>query len=127
MKFEHVGINVPDAKAMAEWYVEYCGMSVVKSSGPPVHCHFLADATGRTVVEIYTNEKAPVPDYASQPPLVYHFAMAVENPGALKTLLLEKGATLVVEETLDDGSYLVTLRDPWGIPLQLCKRATAMP
>ena len=36
-------------------------------------------------------------------------------------------ATPEVEETLDDGSFLVMVRDPWGVPLQLCRRTVALP
>jgi hypothetical protein len=37
---------------------------------------------------------------------------------------LEKaGARLFLEEPLPDGSRLIMMRDPWGVPLQLCQRA----
>jgi len=40
--------------------------------------------------------------------------------------LLAAGATLVKEEDLADGSYLVMMRDPWGLAIQLCRRGTPM-
>jgi hypothetical protein len=31
------------------------------------------------------------------------------------------------EETLPDGSFLIMVRDPWGIPIQLVRRMTPFP
>ena len=73
-------------------------------------------------MEIYSNTAYPVPDYPAQEPARFHFAFAVPDPAALRDRLISEAATLVVEETLDDGSFLVMMRDPWGVPLQLCKR-----
>jgi glyoxylase I family protein len=126
MKFEHFGINVPDAAAMAAWYVKYLNMQIVRSIQEPPHTHFLADATGRVTIEIYTNPIAPVPDYAEQHPLVFHFAFAVENAVIARDALVAAGATVVTDQKLDDGTHLVMLRDPWGMALQLCQRAVPM-
>ncbi|MBN1673542.1 MAG: VOC family protein [Kiritimatiellae bacterium] len=123
MQFEHFALNVPDAKGMADWYIGNCGMRAVRAMDEAPYTHFLADRGGRVVMEIYTNPKAPIPDYAGQPPQCFHFALAVDDPGALQRRLVEAGATLVEELKLDDGSHLVMLRDPWGVPLQLCNRA----
>ncbi|MEJ5309842.1 MAG: VOC family protein [Anaerolineae bacterium] len=126
MKFEHFGINVPDAAAMAAWYVENLHMQVVRAVHGAPHTHFLADATGCVVMEIYSNPAAPILDYANQDPLCFHVAFAVEDAAAARDVLLAKGATLVVNQLLDDGSLLVMLRDPWGVALQLCQRAAPM-
>lgn len=126
MKFEHFGINVPDAAAMAAWYVEHLSMQIVRAIQGAPHTHFLADATGRVVMEIYTNPAAPIPDYAAQDPLCFHVAFAVEDAAAVRDYLLANGAMLVVNQRLDDGSLLVMLRDPWGVALQLCQRAAPM-
>ena len=40
--------------------------------------------------------------------------------------LIAAGATLVDEADMGGGTYLVMLRDPWGVPLQLCRRGKAM-
>ncbi len=126
MIFEHVGLNVPDAKAMADWYIRQCGMRAVRRMDQPPHTAFLADASGRVVLEIYTNPKAVIPDYRQEQPLRYHFAMATDDPGADKDRMIAEGATLESDDRLEDGSRLIMLRDPWGIPLQLCKRAVPM-
>ncbi len=126
MEFEHVGINVPDARAMAAWYVEHCGMRVLRSLDEPPHTHFLADAGGRVVMEIYTNQIDPIPDYAAQHTLRYHLAFAVEDIAAEIDRLQAAGATAAADDKLPDGSRVTTLRDPWGVPLQLAYRATPL-
>lgn len=127
MKFEHFGINVPDARAMAQWYVEHLGFNVVRRMDTAPHTHFLADETGRVAVEIYSNPSAPIPDYAAQNPLVYHLAVWSSQAQADRARLEKAGATLVSDDTLPDGSNLVMLRDPWGMALQLCQRAKPFP
>ncbi len=127
MRFEHAALNVPDARAMAAWYVEHCGLEVIRSVDQAPHMHFLADATGRTILELYTNDAAPVPDYPSQHPLSLHVAFAVEDAAATRDRLIAAGATLFSDNGLQDGTQLVMLRDPWGVALQLCQRAEPMP
>ena len=126
MIFEHFALNVPDAAAMASWYVQHLHMQIVRAVPSAPHTHFLADATGRVVMEIYSNTAAPIADYTAQDPLCLHIAFAVDDAAATRDDLLAKGATLVVNQILDDGSLLVMLRDPWGVALQLCQRAAPM-
>jgi catechol 2,3-dioxygenase-like lactoylglutathione lyase family enzyme len=127
MRFEHCAINVPDPASMAHWYVEHLRMTIVRAIDGPPHTHFLADATGRTVVEIYNNPKDAVPVYAGQHPLRFHLAFAVDDPELLKSALIAAGASFFEEARPDPGSLLIMLRDPWGIPLQLCRRSDPMP
>ena len=122
LNLEHFACNVSDPAAMAAWYVEHLGMQVVRRVPTPPYMHFLADAAGRAVIEIYSNTADPVPDYASMHPLRFHVAFAAEDPDAARAALVAAGATFVDEQALPDGSRLLMLRDPWGLPLQLCKR-----
>ena len=126
MKFEHFGINVPDSRAMAKWYAENLDMQVVRSGDKPPYVRFIADSTGRVIIEIYTNTDHPIPDYASQHPSWFHIAVAADDPSGIGEKLVSKGAEFQFDETLEDGSYLVMLRDPWSIPLQLAKRSRPM-
>ncbi len=126
MQFEHFAINVPDAAAMAQWYVEHCRMRAVRALTEEPYTHFLADEGGRVVMEIYSNPSAPTMDFGAQDPLVFHFAFAVRDPVPLSQKLIAAGASLADDVTLDDGSHLIMLRDPWGVPLQLCERTTPM-
>jgi len=126
MHFEHVAFNVPDPRAMAQWYVNNCGMRIVRSTDGPPYMRFLADATGRVIFELYANPKAPIPDYTAQDPLVLHAAFAVEDMTATKARLVAAGATPISDELLADGTRLVMLRDPWGCSLQLAQRGTPL-
>ena len=122
MLFEHFALNVSEPTSMALWYKEHLNMQIVSKMERAPYTHFLADETGRVVMEIYSNRTDPVPDYSAQHPFRFHFAFAVTDAAAKKDRLLEAGASFFEELYLDDGSYLVMLRDPWGIPLQLCQR-----
>lgn len=126
MKLEHLALNVIDPIAMAAWYVEHLGLRIVRQETDPPHTHFLADSSGKTLLEIYNNPPNQVPQYATMNPLQLHIAFVSQNPETDKDALIEAGATLVEELRLDDGSHLIMLRDPWGLALQLCKRALSM-
>ncbi len=122
MKIEHLAFNVADPVAVADWYCRHCGLRVVRHLPQPSQTHFLADYSS-TVLEIYCNPPDRVPDYRSMDPLLFHLALASSDPVADSRRLISAGAVLVSENRLDDGSHLVMLRDPWGVALQLCKRA----
>ena len=127
MKFEHFALNVPAPREMAAWYVAHLGLKILRHCTTGSLAHFLADDSDRVFFELYHNPAAPVPDYAAQPPLVFHFAFASADAKAARAALVAAGATLLTEETLADGSVLVMLRDPWGVALQLCQRAVPFP
>ena len=123
MKFEHYAINVEDSIAVADWYVEHCGMKIELALTAVPFTRFLSDSTGRVTIELYTNPSAPIPDYASRNPLEYHLAFAVEDVDAEQTRLMDAGCSFVEEVNPEPGTRLVMLRDPFGMPLQLCQRA----
>jgi glyoxylase I family protein len=126
LNIEHVACNVSDPVAMAAWYVTNLGMRIVRRIDQPPHIHFLADAGGRVVMEIYSNSADPVPDYQAMHPLRFHVAFAADDPDGARAALVAAGATFVNEQSQADGSRLLMLRDPWGLPLQLCKRRTPL-
>jgi catechol 2,3-dioxygenase-like lactoylglutathione lyase family enzyme len=121
--FEHFALNVPDSVHMAEWYVAHLGMKVVMSLDEEPYTRFLADETGRVVMEIYSNKTVPIPEYHNIHPLNLHRGFAVADADATKARLLAAGAAYVEEARPPDGSVLYMLRDPWGVPLQICRRA----
>lgn len=124
MTIEHVAFNVPEPVAMAGWYAKHLGLRVVRSSAGPPFTHFLVDATGRTVIEIYHRTDAAVPDYRTLDPLVLHLAFGTADLGATRERLLAAGATPAGEVAVTPaGDELAFLRDPWGFPIQLVRRA----
>lgn len=123
MTFEHFALNVADSRTHAQWYVNHLGFRIVRDVGGPANTLFLGDATSRVVVELYSNATAAVPDYASAHPLCFHFAVVSDDARVDRARLEAAGATFVEEVTPADGSILIMLRDPWGVPVQLCQRA----
>ena len=126
LNVEHIACNVSDPVKMAAWYVEHLGMKVIRSVATPPYIHFLADAAGRTVLEIYSNAADAIPDYAAMHPLRLHIAFKTEDPEGARNALVAAGATLVDDQTQADGSRLMMLRDPWGLAIQLCRRTTPL-
>jgi glyoxylase I family protein len=126
IRIEHVAFNVADPVAAAAWYVQHLGMRVARHGGGPTEIHFLADAAGASVVELYRNPAAAVPEYAAMHPMQMHIAFAADDPDAEAARLQGAGAVLEDTSDLPDGSRLVMLRDPWGVPVQLVRRATPL-
>lgn len=127
MKFEHFALNVPDARTQAQWYVEHLGFKIARSRADAPYTHFLADETGRIIVELYSNATATIPDYFANHPLCFHLAVVSTNNAAELRRLEQAGAVLVLDEPQPDGNHLTMMRDPWGVPLQLCQRTTPFP
>jgi catechol 2,3-dioxygenase-like lactoylglutathione lyase family enzyme len=126
MKIEHFALNVAEPAAMAAWYVENLGLSVAHKIETVPHIHFLSDSGGHVMLEIYNNPAAEVPRYRDMDPLLLHLAFVSADPLADAQRLEAAGARQVAEVHLADGGHLVMLRDPWGLALQLCKRAVPM-
>ncbi len=126
MIFEHFALNVEQPIEIAKWYVDNLDMKVVKSLDKPPHTHFLADTSGRVIMELYNNPAAKIPDHKNAHLLEFHFAFMVDDAEAIKQKLIEAGAKLEEDLKLEDGSHLATLRDPFGLCVQLCQRATPM-
>ena len=124
MFVEHLAFQHPDPVAAATWYQQHLGFRLVRSSDGPAHARFLADSAEKTVLEIYNNTAAPMPDYPALSPLALHIALFSTDPEADTTRLLAAGATLVDPPAqTPSGDTLAMLRDPWGIPLQIAHRA----
>ena len=126
MKIEHVAFNVSDPAAMANWYRDHLGLTIVRRMEEPPFTHFLRDSGGTMLVEVYRNPPDSVPSYRDMHPLTLHLAFISEDPEGDKAALIGAGATLVEEQRPQAGSHLVMMRDPWGFSIQLCKRSVSM-
>lgn len=126
MKLEHFALNVEDPQAMAEWYVKHLGLRIIKQVNKAPFMTFLADDSGRIMIEIYKNPADEVPPYREMNPLLVHLAFVSADPAADNERLQKAGASVVSDDTLEDGTHLVMMRDPWGLAIQLCKRGTPM-
>ena len=83
-----------------------------------------AAEAGRVVLELYHQEKIAVPDYQAIDPMVLHVAFTAPDVKEARRRLLAAGASAVGEVTAaPNGDELAMLRDPWGLAVQLVKRA----
>lgn len=126
MKFEHFALNVADAPAAALWYEAHLGLRVIKKMEEPPFMTFLADDSGTVMIELYSNPKGETLDFGKLHPLAVHLALVSDDPDADRDRLVKAGAKVISDDVLPDGSHLVMVKDPWGLALQLCKRATPM-
>lgn len=127
IRLEHVAINVEDPVGMAKWYCENLGMKLARKGPPPVNMHFISDADGNMMLEIYHNPPDAVPDYTSMDPLLLHISFMVDDIKGIREKLIAAGAIAVGEVTITpSGDELAMLRDPWGVAIQFVKRAKPM-
>lgn len=122
MIFEHFAINVNNVDAVVKWYVSHLGLKIASQQKELPFMTFLADSGGRVIMELYQRPDATMTNFASQHQLTFHVAFVSENVQSDSDRLQQAGATFVEEVHKQDGSHLVMLRDPWGLPLQLCER-----
>jgi catechol-2,3-dioxygenase len=123
--FAHTGLNVKDKDTTAAWYEKHLNMKVVRSV--PGAMHFLADPTGRVILEIYSNDAAPVLDFQETHFLTLHLAVLTDNPKETEAKLLHAGAVTVDPyKVTSAGDELIMMRDPFGLGLQLIKRKEPM-
>jgi uncharacterized glyoxalase superfamily protein PhnB len=127
IQVEHVAWQVKDPVKVAAWYGQHLGFRVIRKVEGAPNTHFLADAAGRVVVEIYNNPAASILDYPAMHPLQLHLAFAVQDPAKERDRLVAAGAAVAEDlVTTPAGDQLVMLKDPFGFAIQLCKRARAM-
>ncbi len=127
LKIEHAAWSVEEPACAADWYVAHLDMQIVRSGGEPAHARFLADSTGRVLLEIYNNPQVQIPDYRGVDPLIIHLAFSVEDVKAECERLVAAGATVHAPyENMGNGDEMAMLRDPWGFPIQILKRAEPM-
>ena len=126
MRIEHVAFNVADPLAVADWYCKHLGFTIKRKQDKPPHTHFLADGSGKMMIEIYNNPADQVPAYAQMHPLLLHLAFVSDDPQHDADRLIAVGAREVDDVRLADGSHLKMLKDPWGFSIQLCKRGEPM-
>ncbi len=129
MKIEHVGLQVQDPVQMSDWYCYHLGFQVMRQQDASPFTAFLADSSGSMMIEIHNHPEVQMPDHRQMDPLVLHLALDVgdEPIEAAGQRLMDAGATLAKGLVITAaGDRLMMLRDPWGLAIQLVKRAQAM-
>ena len=127
MDIEHVALIVEDPASVANWYAAHLGLRVVRKDEGPAQMRFLAEGSGHVMLEVYRSAKLEVPDYAAMDPLMLHVAFSADDVAGTRKRLIDAGARPVGEViTGSAGDTLALLRDPWGLAIQLVKRATPL-
>lgn len=127
MKIEHAAYQVEDPVAIARWYVEHLGMTVMRAIPDSPFAHFLADDGHAVMLEFYRNPRIPVPDYRTTDPIALHVAFKADDVGETRRRLIAAGATPVGDVLVSDaGDEIAMLRDPWGLPIQFIRRKDPM-
>ncbi|MFN2201778.1 MAG: VOC family protein [Caldilineaceae bacterium] len=126
MKLEHVAINVNEPAKLAQWLADNLDLRIVSAATTSPFAHFLADEDG-SMIELYNNPIAPVPDYSEVNPYNLHFAFASDDIEADWQRLIDAGATAVgTVNPTPAGDKLAFLRTPWNEPIQLVQRKTPL-
>lgn len=123
MIFEHFALNIANLGEVVSWYVQHVGLKVVNQQKESPFMTFLADSSNRVILELYHRPDERITNFAEQHPLTFHVAFVSENAKEDRLRLEKRGASFIEEVKKEDGSHLVMLRGPWGLPLQLCQRA----
>jgi len=123
MVFEHFALNVNNVSAVVKWYVLHMELKVVSQQKELPFMTFLADSSNRVILELYQRSDEMMTNFVTQHPLTFHLAFVSENAQFDRERLEVERASFIEEVRKEDGSHLIMLRDPWGMPLQLCQRA----
>jgi catechol 2,3-dioxygenase-like lactoylglutathione lyase family enzyme len=129
MKMEHIGIQVNDPVQMSAWYCRHLGFRVMRQQAASPFTAFLADSSGSMMIEIHHHLEVPMPEYRQMDPLLLHLAFDVgdEPIETAAQRLIAAGASLAKDLVISAaGDKLLMLRDPWGLAIQLVKRAQSM-
>lgn len=121
MVFEHYALNVNDPHTISDWYCTHLKATIALQKDEAPYTVFLADSSGRVFWELYNNPEGGYVEFGNTHHLTFHLAFRSTDAAADMSRLLEARCTLV-EEIKSEDHYLVMLRDPFGIPLQLCQR-----
>ncbi len=127
MRIEHLALNVHHPAELAGWLCEHLGMRILRQSGDPPTAFFVADAGGHTVLELYANPGADIPDYVAMNPMTLHLAFLADDVAAVRERLLTAGAAPEGEVVqTPEGDELAMVRGPSGLAIQLMKRKDPM-
>jgi catechol 2,3-dioxygenase-like lactoylglutathione lyase family enzyme len=127
VKIEHVALLVEKPLEVVHWYRKHLGMKVARAGGAPSFTHFLADSGGTVLLEVYRNDRLPVPDYRALDFLILHLAFTTDRVEEERSRLLAAGATAEGEAfAASNGDRVANLRDPWGLAIQLVQRGEPM-
>ncbi|HOD50011.1 MAG TPA: VOC family protein [Candidatus Hydrogenedentes bacterium] len=127
MRIEHVALNIHKPAEVVAWLCKNLGMRILRQFGEPPDAFFVADSEGHTVLEIYENPRAEIPDYAAMKAQTLHVAFLADDVAAVRKRLVAAGATPEGDVVkTPDGDELAMVRGPGGLAIQLMKRSNPL-
>jgi len=79
------------------------------------------------VLELYHQTKAPIPNYRAMDPFVLHVAFLTDDVAGNRQRLIAAGAVADGDVVTNEaGDVMTFVRDPWGLTVQLMKRAKSL-
>jgi glyoxylase I family protein len=125
MKIEHIGLSVDKPISMAKWYVENLGFVIRRQNGDDHKgLAFISDSPHGAMLELFDNNVTPALKGYALSPLAVHIAVTSADPAGDVARLVKAGAVHIEgDPNKPTGDILVLLRDPWGMVIQLAKRA----
>jgi glyoxylase I family protein len=126
-RFEHIAVNVSDPPTVAKWYTDNLGMKVMRAGGAPTFTTFIADSGVHMMMELFHNDQYPLLEPAKIHHMAIHLAFITPNILQSRSQLLAAGATIVDSlKKTSSGDQVMTVRDPWGLPIQFVERVSPM-
>ncbi|MGA3285898.1 MAG: VOC family protein [Bacteroidota bacterium] len=127
IRFEHIAFNVPDPVATVQWYTTNLGMKIMRFDGAPTFTTFIADSGMHMMIEFFHNAGYPLLEPAKMHNMAIHLAFSTPSIVKTQEMLVAAGATIVdsLRKTAS-GDQVMTLRDPWGLPIQFVERIKPM-
>jgi catechol 2,3-dioxygenase-like lactoylglutathione lyase family enzyme len=126
MRFEHIAINVADARAVVDWYVKHLDLQVLRQMPEAPYTTFLADKDRNMMFEFY-QQPVELGNFTAIHPTSLHIAFLVDDMDAWRNRWIAAGGTAAGDvATTPAGDKLAFVRDPWGLTLQLVMRKEAM-
>ena len=126
MKLEHFALNVPNARALVDFFVANLGMRIVIENNTSPFVHFITDDAG-AMLEIYSNPAVPITDYTAVHPTNLHIAFASSDIENDRAKLIAAGAEALGEiSATPAGDKLAFFRGPDAVPFQLVQRNKAL-
>jgi catechol 2,3-dioxygenase-like lactoylglutathione lyase family enzyme len=127
IRFEHIAFNVPDPVATVKWYTTNLGMKIMRFDGAPTFTTFIADSGMHMMIEFFHNAGYPLLEPAKMHNMAIHLAFSTPSIVKTQEMLVAAGATIVdsLRKTAS-GDQVLTLRDPWGLPIQFVERVKPM-
>lgn len=118
VRFEHIAIDVERPTDVANWYVNYVGLTIISKSKKMI---FVGDPGHHCMLELYKKPGVKV-RFSSLSHAASHVSFATDDAAGLSKKMVEGGAKILKQFTNPVGDKVINMKDPWGNNLQVIQR-----